>query len=467
MRLIKKYFSILFVLSVFPVAWLTGTNFVTYSDTDIYDFIPQESDIVIEVNNVNFISEIAYQRIYNQDYVLDQIDMDEVETETGIDYFSKIVLFREQWANEYVWFAVLKYRNRKKIENYIKTKMKNTNMAFGNGHVVVQLSESQNQDEMNKRLASIAGKKVKPFTARVNLFEVFKPDKEINAYFIPPTGEYQNQIIEGYLSFDFKKEHVVIDGEFTPIGGFENTPSVAYALNEEAAFSMRSSMNIFNSIYWFSKEKIDNIPEYSQLALDYDGMNMFMVDLSFGYDFPFKKFPEMDLRFDIVDTENWHTFYDSALARGKIRVDTTTNLLATKEGTFFKVNFTDDVFELGKKENVSFESSSDPNVCFDLQFRIPRLIDNTKFLVDEDNPPSETLRLMVMAVANDMMEDMRVMANVDQIKFKLLKDGPDKIKAEGKVSMVNKNGRSEIECLLFTKESIYFISQALEVMSDM
>lgn len=467
MRRIKKYFSILFLLSVFPIAWVAGSNFITYADTEIYEFIPQESDIVIEVNNVNFISEIAYQRVYNQDYVLEKVDMDEVDTETGINYFSKIILFREQWANEYVWFAVVKYSSRKEIENYVKTKLKNTNMAFGNGHLVVQLSESKNQPEMNKRLAAIAGKDIKPFTSRVNLFEVFNPEKEINCYFIPPTGEYQNQLIEGYVSFDFKKELVEIDGEFTPVGGFENTPPIAYELNNETAFSMRSSMNVFNSIYWFSKEKIDNIPEYSQLALDYDGMNMFMVDGSFGYNFPFKKFPEMDLRFDIVNTENWHTFYDSALARGTIRVDTTTNLLATKEGTFFKYNFNDDVFELGKKENVSFEPSTDPNVCFDLQFKIPQLIDNTKFLVDDDNPPSKTLQMVVMAVAGDMMEDMRVMSNVEQITFRLLKDGSDKVKAEGKILMTNKEGQSEIESLLFAKESVYFISQALEVMGDM
>ena len=320
---------------------------------------------------------------------------------------------------------------------------------------------------MNKRLAAIAGKEIKPFTNRVNLFEVFDPEKEINCYFIPPTGEYQNQLIEGYISFDFKKEFVEIDGEFTPVGGFENTPPIAYALNNETAFSMRSSMNVFNSIYWFSKEKINNIPEYSQLALDYDGMNMFMVDGSFGYDFPFKKFPEMNLRFDIVNSDSWHAFYDTALAHGTIRVDTTTNLLATKEGTFFKINFTDEVFELGKKENVKFKPSNDPNVCFDLQLKISQLIDNTKFLVDDDNPPGDMLKMFVMAVANDMMEDMRVLANVEQITFRLLKDGSDKVKAEGKIMMTNKDGQSEIESLLFAKESVYFISQALDVMSDM
>src|SRR5690606_22513929 len=107
MRLVKKYAAILFLLSIFPMAWVAGRSFITEPESTIYNFIPQESDIVIEVNNVNFISEFVYQRIYHEDYVMEKINFEEVDIETGIDFFSRVVLFREQFANENLWVAIV------------------------------------------------------------------------------------------------------------------------------------------------------------------------------------------------------------------------------------------------------------------------------------------------------------------------------------------------------------------------
>jgi hypothetical protein len=466
MRWLKKYTSILFLLSIFPIAWFVGRNFVIEPSTEIYAFIPQESDVVIEVNNVNFISEFAYQRLYHEDYVKEKIDFDDVETKTGINYFSKIILFREQWANEYVWFAVLAYTDRETLKAYIRTKLKGSHMAFGKGHCVVQLSKSLNQAAVNERLKQIAGKKIKPFTARINLNEYFKSDKEINCYIIPPSNEYQNKLIDGHLSFEFLQDHVDIQGGFTPVSGMDEIPSIDYVLNQESAFSLRSSLNVFNSIYWFSKEKIDDVPEYSQMALDYNGVRMSMVDGTFGYEFPFKKFPDMQLKFELINQENWQGFYDTLIANGTIRVDTTVNSLATKEGTFFKYVFNEDVFELGK-DKIQFQAIENSEIYFDMQLQIEKLIDNTTFAVDENNPPSSTMQMIFMAVANDMMEDLRVLGNVEKITFQLRKDTESNINAEGKMLMTNKEGHSIIESLLFAKESIFFISQALEVASDM
>ena len=340
-------------------------------------------------------------------------------------------------------------------------------MAFGAGHCIVQLSESVNQAEMDTRLKQIAGKEIKPFTARVNLNEYFKADKEINCYFIPPSGEYENQIIDGHLHFEFLQDHIEIDGEFNPVSGVNEIPSIAYALSEESSFSLRSSLNVFNSIYWFSKESISDVPEYSQMAIDYEGVNMFLVDGSFGYEFPFKKYPDMKLRFDLTDAEMWQGFYDTLIADGSIRVDTTTATLVTKDGTFFKYKLTDQVFELGKKKDIAFIDMGESDICFDMQFKIKQLLDNTVFAIDEDNPPGDLLQGIILAVAEEQLEELRVLENVEQISFQLRKQGEDKIKADGTVQMTNRKGNSVIESVIFAQESVYFISQALQIMSSM
>lgn len=467
MRWLKKYVSILFLLLVFPLAWYAGKSFITERGTDIYEYIPQESDIVIEVNNVNFISEFAYQRVFNEKYVLEKIDFEEAEVETGIDYFSKVILFREQWAQEYVWFAVIAYTDRQKLTTYVQTKLKGSHMAFGKDYCIVQLSQSVNQEEMDNRLKQIAGKDIKPFTSRVNLRKYFQADKEINCYFIPPTGQYENQLIDGYLNFDFLGDHVDITGEFTPVSGVDGIPSIAYAINEESSFSLRSSLNIFNSIYWFSNEKITNVPEYSQMAVDYEGVNMFLADGSIAYAFPFKKFPNMQVKFDLIDKDKWQGFYDTLLTNGTIRVDTTTSTMATKDGTFVKYNFTDKVFEMGKNKSHDFALLGESEICFDLQFKIKQLLDNTKFAVDEDNPPGDFLQGVILGIAQEQVEELRVLQNIEQITFQLRKDGSENIEAEGHLLMSDPNGNSVIESIIFAQESVYFISQFLEIVSDM
>ena len=98
---------------------------------------------------------------------------------------------------------------------------------------------------------------------------------------------------------DFHKDHIDIDGEFNTASNFDQTPAISYSIDNDKAFSLRSSLNIFKSIWWFSDEKIENVPQYNQMALDYDGVNFFLVNRNWGYPFPFKTFPEVQLKFDI------------------------------------------------------------------------------------------------------------------------------------------------------------------------
>jgi hypothetical protein len=459
MQWLKKYIAIFILLSVFPVIWIAGRMFVIDPSTDIYAYIPQESDIVIEVNNPNFIEEFAYQRVFNEAYVLEKINIEDAAVEdfsTGVDYFSKIVLFREKWAEEDIWIAVLGYTNKEDFSLYMKRRMKDAHIQYGDKHAIVQLSKSKNQALLDEHLKEIANKDIKPFTARVNLNEYFKKDKEINCYFIPQSTENENRLIDGYLNFDFKQDHIDIKGDFTPVSGFDQIPTIAYSIDENVAFSARSSLNLFNSIFWFSSERIEDIPDYDQMALDYDGVKVFLVDTDWGYDFPFKTFPQMQMKLDFAKSEKWSAFIDNLQEKGNIRLDTTVGTIATKEGAFFNYNLTAESFEMSNKDS-EFKPSDETDLYFDFQMKIAPLLDNTKFAVDQDNPPPIEFQMIGMSIAEGMIDDLHVFDNIEQIRFQMHKQTDENVSANGKVQMKNREGQSIIESMFFVTEAMFFV----------
>lgn len=456
MRLIKKYLAILALLTIFPIVWAIGKNFVTEAKTDIYAYIPQESDIVIEVNSRNFISEIMFQRIYNEQYVLDKVELEEQDIETGINYFSKVVMFREEWANEFIWIAIVGVNNKSAFTKYAENNLKDPHIVFGDEHAIIQLSQSANQVKMDEHLNKIANRDIKPFTARVNLAEIFKRDKEVNCYIIPHSMKIEHQIIDGFISFDFHQDHIDIDGEFNTVAGFSDSPKIAYPINEDAALSFRTSLNIFNSIWWFSKEKIEDVPRYDQMSVDYNGTKFSFVNKNWGYPFPLKIFPEVQLKMDFSNEHDWQAFLDTIAAEGKVKLDTTVKNLVTEQGAFLSYNLTSNTFELGKGVS-KFVTESSNDTYFDFLMRISPLIDGNVFVIDEQNPPSNLEANIGMMVANEMMEDMEVFSSVEEIRFRLKLGEQEKLKAEGKIQMKNREGQSIVEGLNFMTEALFFV----------
>ena len=276
---------------------------------------------------------------------------------------------------------------------------------------------------------------------------------------IPQSSNEDNQLIDGFLSMDFHKDHIDVDGEFTTVSEFDQTETIAYPIDNEAALSLRSSLNVFNSIWWFSKEKIEDVPQYSQLAIDYNGMNIFLCNRNWGYPFPFKSFPDMEMRFDTKNGSEWLEFFDTITAEGKIKIDTTTNGLITEQGAFFQYNINDKVFELSRN-GVNFEKDNSDDLYFDFQMKISDLLDNTKFSVDEDNPPSIIEQNLGMVIAEDMIADLHAFDNIEQIIFQLRK-GKDTttVKANGKVQMKNKEGQSIVESMFFITEALLYVKE--------
>lgn len=458
MQAFKKYVGILIILLIFPISWLVGKNFITDIDSEIYSYIPQESDIVIEVNSRNFIGEMMYQRIFNQNYVKERVEVEETDIPSGIDYFSKIVLFREVWADESVWVCVVGIENEKDFKNFVQTKIAEPHLVTSDGYAVIQLTSSDNQAQLDEHLKNIAEKKIKPFSSRVDLNKYFDKEKEINIYMIPQTSNANNQLIDGYMNLDFHQDHIDIDGEFNTVSNFNDTKGIVYPLNEDAALSIRSSLNVFNSIWWFNSEQIEDVPQYDQMALDYDGMKIFLCDKNWGYQFPFKSFPEMQMRFDLTKSERWHAFFDTISAQGKIKLDTTTKSLITEQGTFFQYDINDAHFDLSRS-GVNLSADLQEDIYFDMQFKIAPLLDNTNFAVDEENPPSLLEQSIGISIAEDMMDELHAFDNIEQVRFQLKKGGEGKIKAEGKVQMKDRNGQSMVESMFFMTEALLYVKE--------
>lgn len=464
MQKIKKYLALSLLLLAMPISTLLASLFVLESSKEIYNYIPIESDVVIEINMRNFIAEGAYQRIFHEDYFNEKITLEEDEKlvpNTGLDIFSSVVLFREQWSEQTIWMALLGVEDRALFEAYLKEELPSVHHCFNDNYVLLQITpNSSNQEKLNAYMSSIMAGELKSFKDRVNLSDLFDDTKEINCYIIPQSSDENNQLISGNLSLDFLQDKIIIDGEFTPVSGFSENQPVAYALDENAAFSIRSSLNLFSSIYWFSDDRIQNIPKYSQMALDYNGMNLFMVHKKLGYSVPFKQFPDLQVHFDIIEPKSWHSFFDTLANKRTINVDTVTKILITEMGTFFIYKFNDKEFELMRRE-VKLNPSEDKDLYFALQLKVAPLLDNIKFAVDEQNPPSTLEQSLGLMVAEGMVDELRVMANVDFLNFELRLEDETNMVASGTVQMLNKEGNSVVESIAFGKSAFGFITSYL------
>ena len=463
--MIKKYAAILFLLLTFPLIQFFAGRFMLEADNNLYSYIPQESDFVVEINTRNFIRELAYQRIFNETYFKERIyPAEEGEEEApaekiknpGFDLFSKVILFREQWANETVWIGLISYNDADKMGHFFEQNAPDVNLVFGDGVAILQLTPSTDQAQLDQHLEKIKKKEIKRFTERVNLTAIFDAEKEINCFIIPKTTE-NNQLIDGYLSFDFSKDHIAIDGTFSPVSGFkESTAPIAYAINEEKALSLRSSLNLLNSIYWFSEERLDNIPDYDQIAFDYDGVECRLIHRTAGYVNSLKGIPDINIHFDIENSNDWFTYFDSLRNNERVIIDTINHTLIMPEGGFMCYELDEHTFRLQQKP-FTLVTANDPNLYFDLNISTDPLINNTVITVDEHNPPSDIMQMGGSLVAHQMIEQIQPLANMDHIRFQLIGGESEEIKAIGRIDMREKEGSAIVESLFLGNTALHFL----------
>ncbi len=463
MRKLKKYLAVAVLLLALPISAFIATKFVLESDKSIYKFIPEESDIVIEINTRNFISEVAYERIYHETYFHEKIVREEYEepiADFGLDIFSSIIIFRERWSEKSMWMALVGYTDQGLFQAYISENFPSVKTCFGKDYVMLQLTPYENQEQVDLHMRKIMDGEEKSFNDRVHLSEIFDRRKEINCYIAPSDKQEGNQLLSGNISLDFLSDQIKIAGEFTPVSGFAENAPVAYALDEEAPFSMRSSLNLLNSVHWFSEDNITGLPLYSQMAVDYHGMNLFMVNKELGYMHQFKQHPDLQAHFDILDYPTWKTFFEEMQASPDFKIDTVAHILSTKMGTFFNYRFDEKEFDLLRNEE-NLTPNEDDKLYFAVQMKIMPIQDNIKLAIDERNPPTEMEQLLGMELVQIILDELNFLSNVEDIRFELKLEDETKMIADGHIQMLNKGGHSIIESVSFGSAAILFIAEYL------
>ncbi len=454
MRGLRKYLAIIFILLVYPMAHFIAGHFIVGDDNSAYQFVPEDSDVVIEINTRNFMREVIYQKVFNEDYFNeklfppDKLPDERPDINIGIDFFSKIILFREIWSEEKIWIAVVPYNDRTLVGNFMEGLPNEPAVAFNDKFAFVQLNRTSQKDALIAHLQDVSAGKVKSFATRVDLSKAFDPSKEVNVYMINQSSDDQSKLIEGYLNFDFLKDEIRIDGEFIPVSGLETEPAIAYQANDRVAVCLRSSLDLFNSIYWFTNEKIDSVPRYNQVALDYTGINIFLCDPALGYDFPFKTYPDVQLQFDITEPWEWDRFISRLENSGQIKVDTSGHLIATRQGTFFQYELTGQHFKLMRGINALFPSDEN-RTYFSLRADLEALLENCKFQIDEANPPPAALQTFGLLAASEMIGELKAMATMASFEFTMSMNEDLKLIAEGHGKMKNPEGHSLIESIVF------------------
>lgn len=458
MQKVKKYLALTLLLMVFPFVAFIGTHFILESNRTIYNFIPQESDLVIEINTRNFINEIMYQRIYEEAYFHEKIVRDEHAEpikEIGLDLFSSIVIFREQWSESNIWMGLVGYTDESKLKSFLNEQIPDAHYCFGDTYALIQLTPYPEEEKIQAHMQSIMNGEIESFKQRVNLSQIFDRKKEINFYISPQNSSTKNQLLNGYLSLDFLDDKIAISGQFTPISGFSDNAPVAYALDENAPFSLRSSLDIFRSVHWFSMDNIKGLPEYSQMAVDYRGMNLFMVHKDLGYVIPFKQYPDLQAHFDIINYQDWKSFFNEMQEKNIFIADTVAHILHTNMGTYFNYNFDQKTFELLRNES-KLTPSNESDLYFAFQLNILKILENIKLGVDVENPPSEILQTFGLNMVEGQLEELKVMSNIESVRFELRLEDETKMSAEGNIQLVNKSGNSIIESVSFGSAAILF-----------
>ena len=459
---IRKYIALAIVFLPLFLFKIVASLFIIEEGNAIYSYVPIEADVVIEVNTRNFIKEIAYQRIYEEEYFIEKVYPDptaqpEPIIETGVNYFDRIVLFRETWPEEKVWSMIFSYTSKEALEKFAADNFPDAHLYYTDDNFVIfQISQSDQQDAVDEHFKRIAAGDSKPITEKINIRELFPRDKEINCYFAPQTTNPENQIIDGTVSLDFMNDEIKVDGQFIPVSDFNQNETIKYPINEEVAFSMRSSLNLFHSLYWFSNEKLSNIPSYDQMAFDYDGVNMFLCQYDSPY--PFNSFPVLQMRFDIGDEqEEWQGYFDDLIEEQEFRLDTVMQMVHTPQGACFKYNVNDEVFEFMRTE-VNLEETLDDSIYMEMRLDTRRLFDNTIVAADSADPRSKLELNLLLSGANSVIEDMRGISIMSEVNFKLAKDG-ENLKASGKVVMKEEEGNSMIECLFLGKGALFMLKE--------
>ncbi|MGV6861219.1 MAG: hypothetical protein ACWA41_05580 [Putridiphycobacter sp.] len=452
MKKVFKIAVIIYFSIVFPILFFVADFFILNSNPKIYSYIPQDADIIIEINTKNFIQEVAYQRIFNEAYFLeklspdDESEMDETNFNIGLDFYSQVIFFRENWSDTNLWYAIISIQNKNAFENYLADQELQFNIEYADNYAIILLN-NEPTDEVMTHQKNIAAAKVKSFDAKVDLSETFSTEKEMNIYIAPKNSKH---IIDGYLHVDFKMDRILTEGTFTPIGKIEDIPFINYEADDTKALTLRSSLNLFNSVYLFNKNiALKDLPEYEQLAFDFDGTTL----LTSHSEIPITAYPNLNLQFDISDSIQWQKYIDDLDSNEAIDVDRENHkfIMNTESKSVVNYSLSGDNFSIFQNPN-QFNQAKLEHTYFYVNMQPNMIMENTVFKEDSLNPPT-TLDGFKISIVESLMDDLNFWNGIENINFTIKKpENRNDFVSNGVIVYSEKEGHAVIESIVLSQQ---------------
>ncbi len=462
----KRFFKIMVIIYfalVFPILFFIADFFILDSNPKIYSLIPQDADIVIEINTKNFIQEVAYQRIFNEPYFLKKLPkdnednlMDRDNLDVGLNPYSQVIIFRENWADANIWFGIVAINNKTKFEKFLKDKGYTFNVEYADNYAVIKLS-NKNNEEILSHQKNIAQFKIKSFDAKVDLSKVFNTHNELNIYVAPKNSK---DIIDGYLHFNFEKDRVVAHGNFTPVGKTDDIPFIKYEMSNDKALTLRSSLNLFNSVYLFNKNiALKNLPQYTQLCLDFDGTTL----MTSHSNIPITAYPNLNIQFDINDSVVWNNYFTDLNDSSTFIVDTIHHqfIINAESQSFFNYAVDNNYFKIFQHP-YNYKVNPQNGTYFSLNVHPNSILEKTIFVKDSLNPPTFVDGIKI-GIIESLMEDMNFWSDVNYINFNITADSSSTdFVSHGEVIYIEKDGHSMVESIVLVQKFIGSVGAFLE-----
>lgn len=440
---LKKHFIFIYLSTAILIFALIANNFILTPSNKLYNYVPEESNIVIEINAINFVKEVGYQWMYepqhfeSEDVIIESEDLNEKFKNIGLNPFSKIILFNEKWANESLWFGIVKTENSTAFSAYMAENLPATIISYHQSIAVIQISSSINQEEVSLHTNNILAGKVESILDNPHIKANFSNDHEINIYIKSMKSDL---VTDSYLSVNFNDRQIDISGYLHPIGNTKITP-IAYDIEPNIGVSLRSSLNLFNTIYLFNDTKLEYLPDYKQIALDYDGVNL----LTNNDVIPVTSFPNINLSLDILNEKTWLEYLDANIEDGSLLIAGDTVMINSEIKAKIRYEVANRKFKLFQRHKKLMKTKDNEERYFALEVHPQEVIDKMIFREDKTDPP-KIIASQIIRIVKSILEDFTYLKAIDEINFTVAKDPKsDNYISNGHIIYHNSNSHSTIE----------------------
>ena len=446
MKPLIKHISFIFFLLCFVFILILGSKLLLKPTQKIYAFIPEDSEIVIEINLQNFVKEIAFQKVFNTQNeelaLLEEISADEIKKllNSGIDVNSKAILFCEKWTDNYIWYAVLTIDNKNKFSDFAAEKELENEVHYVNNYALIQLNHHVNQEMVSAHIQDILQQKVKSILSSDKITHDFNDENEINAYINIENSTHFN---EGCISLNFMKNKIDLSGFFHPKASNEQLNTIEYESDKNLAFSLVTTLNLLNFFDFIHDGNKKKTPNYNQLALNFDGTILKTTNNAIPVDI----YPDLNLSIGIDNRKSWEDYLIELSNEESITMKADSMVFDLQAKIFFQFLLSEQSFDLFQSQK-KFKQQPINNYYLSLFAQPSKFIDKTFFQKDEMNPP-KIIANMKINVIKTILDDFQYLKNIDTLSFDIFKENENEdFISKGSIVFKSQNSHSIISSLL-------------------